>query len=153
MIEEEEAGVHAGRRFFGHFGVGSRLMLRHRSVALLLMITLLAAMLPAGRGEGCRLCGKLGRCCCFTRPAAHPAHCAMVGGMNNRTACSMERSPARPAALRAPQTLPERTAAFAVPAVPGTPESAGLAAAAVARRPSRFSSLPPTPPPRAVRFV
>jgi hypothetical protein len=131
-------------------------MLRHRSVALLLMITLLAAMLPAGRGEGCRLCGKLGRCCCFTRPAAHPAaaHCGMTGMTGMTTPCSLNRSPVRPAALRAPQTLPERTGAFAVLAVPGTPESAGLlAAAAVTRYPSRFSSLPPTPPPRAVRFV
>jgi hypothetical protein len=128
-------------------------MLRHRSVAFLLMITLLAAMLPAGRGEGCRLCGKLGRCCCFPRPAAHPAaaHCAM---MNSRTACSMDRSPARPAALRAPQTLPERTGAFAVLAVPGAPESAGLVTATGARHPSPLFSSPPTPPPRvAVRLV
>lgn len=118
------------------------------------MVSLLAALVPVGQGEGCRLCGKLGRCCCFTRLAASPAaaHCSTMRTM--RTACSMDRSPVRPAALRAPQTLPERTGALAVLALPGAPESAGAVAAAGARRPSPLFSSPPTPPPRVdVRLV
>ena len=129
-------------------------MLRCRPVALLLMITLLTALLPV-QGEGCRLCGKIGRCCCFTRAAAKPpmtAHCAMMG--KGPAACSMDRSASRPAAFRAPQTLPERTGAFAsLFAMPLLPEPALLGAAPQAPRPLRLASAPPTPPPRAVRIV
>jgi len=123
-------------------------------VALLLMITLLTALLPVG-GEGCRLCGKIGRCCCFTRPAAKPpmtAHCAMMG--NGPAACSIDRSASRPAAFRAPQTLPERTGAFAsLFAAPSRPVPARFLAAPQPPRPLRLSSAPPTPPPRAVQIV
>jgi len=124
-----------------------------RALALLLMSTLLLAMTPWGRGEGCRLCGQLGRCCCFTRLAARPAaapHCKAMG-----TACAMGRSAERPAALRAPQTLPERTGAFAAlePPPPGAPEPTGRVTAAGVRLPSPFFASPPTPPPHAVRFV
>src|SRR4030081_3442779 len=102
-------------------------MLRHRPIALLLLVTLIAVLLPAAQGEGCRLCGKVGRCCCFTRPAAAPAasHCAMMQG--GRSACSLDRSPPRPAAFRAPRALPERTGALAgLFAAPGRPEPALL---------------------------
>jgi hypothetical protein len=127
--------------------------MRFRPIALLLMITLLIALLPVG-GEGCRLCGKIGRCCCFTRPAAKPLapHCAMMG--NGPAACSIDRSAGRPAAFRAPQTLPERTGTFAsLFAVPSRPEPSLLLAAAQAPRPLRLSAAPPSPPPRALRIV
>ena len=127
--------------------------MRQRPIALLLLVTLLAILLPVG-GEGCRLCGKIGRCCCFTRPAAKPAaaHCAMTRG--GPAACSLDRSASRPAAFRAPQTLPERTGAFAgLFAAPSRPEPTLLPAAPQAPRPLRLSSAPPTPPPRALQIV
>jgi hypothetical protein len=122
----------------------------HRALALLLMATLLTALSPWSQGEGCRLCGKLGRCCC-TRPMARRAaapHCKAMG-----TACSMDRSGERPAALRAPRTLPERTGAFATLAPAGAPEPAGLVTAAGVHPPSPFFASPPTPPPRDLRSV
>jgi hypothetical protein len=128
-------------------------MLRYRSLTLLLTITLLTALWPVG-GEGCRLCGKIGRCCCFTRPAAKPrtAHCAMMGG--GSAACSIDRSVSRPAAFRVPQTLPERTGAFTgLLAAPSRPEPALLLTALQATRPLRLSAAPPSPPPRALRIA
>jgi hypothetical protein len=127
-----------------------------RAAALLLLATLLAGLLPAAQGDGCRLCGKLGRCCCFTEAtpataaraataAASHTHCDMEGG---RAACSLTRSAARPAAFRSAQTLPERTGAFAALALPDAPDAIGRAGQAGARRPSPFHLSPPTPPPR-----
>jgi len=123
-------------------------MLWSRAAAVLLLATLLAALLPAAQGAGCRLCGKVGRCCCFLRPAAAPpaaGHCAMGGSSD---VCSLTRSAARPAAFRNVETLPERTAAFAVLTLPGAPEIAGCLGEVAARRPTPFHFSPPTPPPR-----
>ena len=118
------------------------------------MITLLTALVPV-QGEGCRLCGRIGRCCCFTHPAAKlpmNAHCAMMG--KGSAACSMDRSASRPAAFRGPQTLPERTGTFAVRfAAPSRPVPARFLAAPQALRPVRLASSPPTPPPRALRIA
>jgi len=123
-----------------------------RLAALFLLTTLLAALLPAAQGEGCRLCGKIGRCCCFLRLAAAPkAHCAMNGG---HSACRMARPEGRPAALRASH-VPNRTEGtvrttlFAT----GAPRRAGLVAAAEPHRPVLFRPPPPTPPPRSFRLV
>jgi len=133
-------------------------MSRHRPIALLLLVTLLTALLPVS-GEGCRLCGKIGRCCCLTRPAAKPAasHCStmkMMQTMGGPAACSMDRSPVRPAAFRVPQTLPERTGALAgFFAALGRPETARLLSELQAPRPLRLSSAPPIPPPRVLRIV
>ncbi|HEX3531106.1 MAG TPA: hypothetical protein VH988_28935 [Thermoanaerobaculia bacterium] len=125
-------------------------MSRHRPIALLLLITLLTALLPVA-GEGCRLCGKIGRCCCFTRMAARPAaaHCSMMKG-----ACSLDRSASQPAGLRAPQTLPERTGDLAgLFAALVRPEPTALLAAPQAPRVLRLAATPPTPPPRVLRIV
>jgi hypothetical protein len=73
---------------------------------------------------------------------------------SQRPACSIDRSAALPAALRAPEMLPERPGAFAALALPAIPAACcGLLAAASARRPSPFYASPPTPPPRIVRLV
>jgi hypothetical protein len=122
-----------------------------RLAAFFLLTVLLAALLPAAQGEGCRLCGKIGRCCCFLRPAAAPkAHCAMHG---SGSACRMARPEERPAALRA-SPVPNRTegtvrSLFAT-AVPGL---AGLVTAAEPHRPVLFQPPPPTPPPRSFQLV
>jgi hypothetical protein len=126
-------------------------MLRHRSNALLLLVTLLAALLPAAAGEGCRLCGKVGRCCCFAHPAAAKPHCAGMSG--SQAACSMQRSAARPAAFRAPQSAPERMAGFAALALPSSPESSGSIGETPFRRPAPIHHAVLTPPPRALRLV
>src|SRR4051794_25489667 len=112
-------------------------MLQQRCAALLLLVTLLAALLPAAAGEGCRLCGKVGRCCCFAHPAAAKPHCAaMAGSQTPGSACSMQRSANRPAAFRAPQSVPERTAGFAALAVPSPPEPSGSIGETAVRRPA-----------------
>jgi hypothetical protein len=121
----------------------------HRPIALVLLVTLLAALLPASQGAGCRVSGKAGRCCCL--PAQTAAHCMMHG---RRPACSIDRSAALPAALRAPEMLPERPGAFTALALPAILASCcGLLAATAARRPSPFYASPPTPPPRILRLV
>jgi hypothetical protein len=128
-----------------------------RLAALFLLTVLLAALLPAAQGEGCRLCGKIGRCCCFLRLAAAPkAHCAMKGGQGGQgghSVCRMARPEGRPAALRASH-VPNRTEGtvrtlFAT----GAPGLAGLVAAAEPHRPVLFRPPPPTPPPRSFRLV
>jgi hypothetical protein len=121
----------------------------HRPAAAFLLLTLLAALLPVG--QGCRLCGRLGRCCCFDwkSAAARPApHCAGQGG-----ACSMGRNSARPAAFRAAQAQPERDAAFRSLSLADAPRPAARVAEARALFPSPFRPSPPAPPPRSLRLV
>jgi len=131
-------------------------MSRHRPIALLLLVTLLTMLLPVER-EGCRVCGKIGRCCCFIRLAARPAasHCSsMQMTHGGAAACSLERPASLPAALRSPQTLPDWTGAFArLFAAPFQPEPTLLLAAPQAPRALRLASAPPTPPPRVLWIV
>jgi hypothetical protein len=130
--------------------VKSPSMVRHRAIAFLLLAALCASLVPAAQLEGCRLCGKLGRCCCFSRlAAAQKAHCAMRGGRS----CPMTRPAERPAALRTDRMVPERTSALAALFALHLPEPAGR----VAEHGAVFLPLvrlsPPTPPPRALRFA
>jgi hypothetical protein len=128
-------------------------MLWSRAAAFLLLATMAAALSPAGQGDGCRFCGKLGRCCCLVRPAAaRPAsgHCAMSAKSGS---CSLSRPATRPAAFRSLQTLPEPTGAFAVLSLPRVPDAAGRVTEAGAQRPTPFHLSPPTPPPRLLQLV
>jgi hypothetical protein len=129
-----------------------RLLTMHRLAAFFLLTVLLAALLPAAQGEGCRLCGKIGRCCCFLRPAATPrAHCTMQG---HGSTCCMAQPVGRPAALRAAHFPSRTTGTFQTLFVTGALDHlAGLVAAARPHRPTRFQPPPPTPPPRSFRLV
>lgn len=125
-------------------------MVRHRAIAFLLLAALCASLVPAAQLEGCRLCGKLGRCCCFARLAAAPkGHCAMRGGRS----CPMTRPAERPAALRTDRIVPQRTSALAVLSALRPPEPAGRVAERGAVLLPFFQPSPPTPPPRALRFT
>jgi len=124
-------------------------MVRHRAIAFLLLAALCASLVPAAQLEGCRLCGKLGRCCCFSRlAAAQKSHCAMRGSH-----CPLTRPAERPAALRTDRMVPERTSALAVLFALHPPEPAGRVTERGAVFLPLFQPSPPTPPPRALRFA
>jgi hypothetical protein len=120
-----------------------------RPAAALLLTALLLALLPLGEGlTRCPRTGKIGRCCC-TRPTAAPgAHCAMRDG---RSACSLRRSTAFPAAMHDLQFVPDRDGTLGGLRAMPSPKPSGRVVDAGFHPPAPFHLSPPTPPPRAFR--